>query len=280
MNAIEIKNLSKSYKEFELKNINLTLPKGYIMGLIGKNGAGKSTLINLIMGAIAKNSGEVKVMGMDNTSKDFVNLKNDIGVVLDEAAFNELLNSKQINKIMSYTYKNWDEKMFFNYLKQFSIGEKKLFKEMSKGMKMKLLIAVALCHKAKLLVFDEATSGLDPIAREEILDILNEFTRSGENTVLLSSHIISDLEKICDYICFIKNGELLFCDEKDILLEKYSLLKVSEDQLKDIPKDAIVGKRANGYGLEVLIFSDKVSNAFEKEHTTLEDIMIFSELKN
>ena len=235
-NAIEMKHVTKKYASFQLEDVSLTLPSGCIMGLVGENGAGKSTTIGLIMGSIRRDAGEIFVLGQDNTKKEFDAVKEDIGVVLDEAYFPEVLNAVNVNQIMKHTYQRWDEKQYFDYIKHFSLEEKKMFKDYSRGMKMKLAIAVALSHKPKLLILDEATSGLDPIIRDEILEIFNEFTREEDHTVLLSSHIISDLEKISDYIAFLHQGKLLFCEEKDRLLEEYGILQVTEEEEKDIPK--------------------------------------------
>jgi len=275
MNAIEINNLSKSYPGFELRDINLTLPTGAIMGLVGENGVGKSTTIKLIMNAISRDSGSVKVLGVDNLSGEFIAVKEDIGVVLDEAYFPEVLTPENVGKVMKNTYRNWDDECYYNFLNRFRLPEKKAFKDFSRGMKMKLAIAVAISHKPKLLILDEATSGLDPIVRDEILDIFNDFTRDETHSVLLSSHIVSDLEKICDYIAFIHNGKLLFCEEKDKLLEEYAIIKMSKDDFEKMPKEAVKGKKVSKYGVEVLVLKAAVSNTFSTEYTTLEDIILF-----
>jgi len=275
MNAIEINNLSKSYPGFELRDINLTLPTGAIMGLVGENGVGKSTTIKLIMNAISRDSGSVKVLGVDNLSGEFIAVKEDIEVVLDEAYFPEVLTPENVGKVMKNTYRNWDDECYYNFLNRFRLPEKKAFKDFSRGMKMKLAIAVAISHKPKLLILDEATSGLDPIVRDEILDIFNDFTRDETHSVLLSSHIVSDLEKICDYIAFIHNGKLLFCEEKDKLLEEYAIIKMSKDDFEKMPKEAVKGKKVSKYGVEVLVLKAAVSNTFSTEYTTLEDIILF-----
>lgn len=275
MNAIEINNLSKSYPGFELRDINLTLPTGAIMGLVGENGAGKSTTIKLIMNAISRDSGSVKVLGVDNLSSEFIAVKEDIGVVLDEAYFPEVLTPENVGKVMKNTYRNWDDECYYNFLNRFRLPEKKAFKDFSRGMKMKLAIAVAISHKPKLLILDEATSGLDPIVRDEILDIFNDFTRDETHSVLLSSHIVSDLEKICDYIAFVHNGKLLFCEEKDKLLEEYAIIKMSKDDFEKMPKEAVKGKKISKYGVEALVLKAAVSNTFSTEYTTLEDIILF-----
>ncbi len=275
MNAIEIKNLSKAFKEFKLDDLSLSLPTGTILGLVGENGAGKTTTIKLIMNAISADTGSVSVLGEVNTSKKFKEIKQDIGVVLDEANFPDVLNAKNINKIMEKTYKNWNQKTYFDYLEKFKLPTNKKFKEFSRGMKMKLSIAVALSHNAKLLILDEATGGLDPMARDEILDILNDFTRNENHSILFSSHITSDLEKICDYIAFIHDGKLILHEEKDMLLESYSIAKLSENEFLDVPNDAIVGKRKNNFGYEVLLKKDKINSAIALEKTTIEEIVLF-----
>lgn len=275
MNAIEIKNLCKSYSDFQLDNLSLALPEGSIMGLVGENGAGKSTTISLIMNSIARNGGEVTVLGTDNRSKEFTALKNDIGVVLDSAYFPEVLTPKNVNSVLKNTYIDWDESCFFDYLKRFSLPEKKMFKDFSRGMKMKLAIAAALSHKPKLLILDEATSGLDPMAREEILDIFNEFTRDETHSVLISSHIVSDLEKICDYIAFLHKGKLVLCEEKDRMLEEYAMVKMTAEDFQSLPEEAIKRKRTGAFGIEALVKKAEISSAFVTEHTTLEDIILF-----
>ena len=212
MNAIEIKGLEKRYDGFQLGSFDLTLPSGCIMGLVGENGAGKSTTIKLIMNAIGRDAGEISVLGVDNRSAGFRDVKEDIGVVLDEAYFPEVISARNVGKVMALTYKNWDAAAFEGYLKKFSLAPDKIFKDYSRGMRMKLAIAAALSHGAKLLILDEATSGLDPMARDELLDIFNDFTRDENCSILLSSHIVSDLEKICDYIAFLHRGRLVLCE--------------------------------------------------------------------
>lgn len=275
MNAVEIKNLSKSYKGYKLDNISFSLPMGSILGLVGANGAGKSTTIKLIMNAISRDSGEIRVLGKDNQDKCFDILKEEIGVVLDEAYFPEVITPDNVNAIMKNTYRNWDEPLYFNYLLQFKLPRKKAFKDFSRGMKMKLAIAVALSHHPKLLILDEATSGLDPIIRDEILDIFNDFTRDESHSVLISSHIVSDLEKICDYIAFIHDGRLLFCEEKDRLLEEYALVKLPRSAFETIPPKAIKGKRFTHYGAEALVLRSAVSSSFHAERVNLEEIILF-----
>lgn len=275
MNAIEIKGLEKRYDGFQLGSFDLTLPSGCIMGLVGENGAGKSTTIKLIMNAIGRDAGEISVLGVDNRSAEFRDVKEDIGVVLDEAYFPEVMSARNVGKVMALTYKNWDAAAFEGYLKKFSLAPDKIFKDYSRGMRMKLAIAAALSHGAKLLILDEATSGLDPMARDELLDIFNDFTRDENCSILLSSHIVSDLEKICDYIAFLHKGRLVLCEEKDRLLEEYALVRLPEERLSELPEESVISRRASGYGTEALVLRGGIPAAIPTEHTSLEDIILF-----
>lgn len=275
MNAIEIKGLEKRYDGFQLGSFDLTLPSGCIMGLVGENGAGKSTTIKLIMNAIGRDAGEISVLGADNRSAEFRDVKEDIGVVLDEAYFPEVMSARNVGKVMALTYKNWDAAAFEGYLKKFSLAPDKIFKDYSRGMRMKLAIAAALSHGAKLLILDEATSGLDPMARDELLDIFNDFTRDENCSILLSSHIVSDLEKICDYIAFLHKGRLVLCEEKDRLLEEYALIRLTEERLRELPEESVISRRASGYGTEALVLRGGIPAAIPTEHTSLEDIILF-----
>lgn len=275
MNAIEIKGLEKRYDGFQLGSFDLTLPSGCIMGLVGENGAGKSTSIKLIMNAIGRDAGEISVLGVDNRSAEFRDVKEDIGVVLDEAYFPEVMSARNVGKVMALTYKNWDAAAFEGYLKKFSLAPDKIFKDYSRGMRMKLAIVAALSHGAKLLILDEATSGLDPMARDELLDIFNDFTRDENCSILLSSHIVSDLEKICDYIAFLHKGRLVLCEEKDRLLEEYALIRLTEERLRELPEESIISRRASGYATEALVLRGGIPAAIPTEHTSLEDIILF-----
>lgn len=275
MNAIEIKGLEKRYDGFQLGSFDLTLPSGCIMGLVGENGAGKSTTIKLIMNAIGRDAGEISVLGVDNRSAEFRDVKEDIGVVLDEAYFPEVMSARNVGKVMALTYKNWDAAAFEGYLKKFSLAPDKIFKDYSRGMRMKLAIAAALSHGAKLLILDEATSGLDPMARDELLDIFNDFTRDENCSILLSSHIVSDLEKICDYIAFLHKGRLVLCEEKDRLLEEYALVRLPEERLSELSEESIISRRASSYGTEALVLRGGIPAAIPTEHTSLEDIILF-----
>ena len=225
--VIELKNVKKDYGDFVLDNISFSVPTGSVCGFIGQNGAGKTTTIQIILDAIKRDGGEVYVFGK-NIDEGMAELKEDIGVVFDEMGFHDFLTPKQINTVMKNIYKNWDADAFFGYLKKFSLPVKKECGKFSRGMRMKLQIATAMSHKAKLLIMDEPTSGLDPLVRDEIIDILNDFTRDEDHSILISSHIVSDLEKLCDYIAFMHNGNLMLCEEKDALLEKYRFINLTE----------------------------------------------------
>ena len=275
LNAIEIKGLVKEYPGFRLDGLDLALPSGSIMGLVGENGAGKSTTIKLIMNAVRKDSGTVSVLGTDHQSASFHDVKNDIGVVLDEAYYPEILNANDVGSIMANTYHNWEPDTYQGYLQRFGLPRNKAFRDYSRGMRMKLAIAVALSHQAKLLILDEATSGLDPMVRDEILDIFNEYTRQEDRSILLSSHIVSDLEKICDYIAFLHKGKLVLCEEKDRLLEEYALVRLSHQRLTDLPEGSVVGVENDPYGVRALVRRDMVPHDLPLEHTNLEDIILF-----
>ena len=275
MNALELNGVTKSYPGFRLNNISFALPAGCILGLIGENGAGKSTTIRLILDMARRDSGEIKIWGRDN-QKDSRLLKEEIGVVLDEASFPLGITAKDVNHIMKHTYQHWEETTFYQYIRRFSLPLQKPFKDYSRGMKMKLAIAVALSHHAKLLILDEATSGLDPIVRDEILDLFYEFTRDEDHSILISSHIVSDLEKLCDYIAFIHQGRLLFCEEKDRLLEKYGILRCSKSDFSSVDPAAVKGCRLSDYQAEALVERSRIPSCFILSRPSIEDIIVFT----
>lgn len=274
MNALEIKNLKKTYTDFKLNGLNLTLPGGCIMGLIGENGAGKSTTIKLILDIIHRDSGSITVLGRDNR-EDASRIKEEVGVVMDEVGFPECLTARQVAKIMRYTYKNWDDAAYGKYLKDFSLPSDKEFKDFSRGMKMKLGIAVAMSHHPKLLILDEATSGLDPVVRDEVVDMLSEFTRDENHSILMSSHIVSDLEKLCDYVAFLHKGELLLCEEKDVLLERYGVIHCTGEELRALDRAAVKGKRENAYGVEAIVEREAVPVGMRVSPIGIEELFIF-----
>lgn len=275
MNAIETKGLTKRYEGFTLDGLDLTLPAGCIMGLVGENGAGKSTTIRLIMDALSRDGGEIAVLGVDNQSPEFLDVKEDIGVVLDETCIAEFLTAKQLGKILAGTFQNWDQGEYDGWIKKFDLPEKKKFKDYSRGMTMKLGIAAALSHHPRLLILDEATSGLDPMVREELLEVFADFAAQENHAVLMSSHIVSDLEKICDYIAFLHRGRLVLCEEKDVLLDKYGILKCGKGEIGRVDPAAIHGKRVGEYNVEALVERDLVPAGMLVERCTLEDIILY-----
>ena len=274
-NAIEIRSLCKHYKGFSLDDLNLDLPYGCVLGLVGENGAGKSTTIRLIMDTLERDGGTVSVLGTDNRSKEFLDLKEDIGVVLDETFVPEVINARQMGKIMAGTYKNWDQAVYDGWIRRFELPLDKKFKDYSRGMTMKLGIAAALSHHPRLLLLDEATGGLDPMVREELLEVFADFAAQDGHAVLLSSHIVSDLERICDYIAFLHKGRLVLCEEKDLLLDKYGILKCSKEQLANIPQEAIHGRRVGTYGVEALVEREFMPRDAVVDRASLEDIILY-----
>ncbi len=274
MNALEVKNVYKSYDGFELRDVNLTLHEGCILGLIGENGAGKSTLIRIIMGITKSDSGEVRLLGK-NISTDLESIKEDVGFVPDNVGLPGFMNMEQIGRFMAGNYKNWDNERYFELLHKFKLNNDKKFKDFSKGMKMKAGLAVAMSHGAKLLILDEATSGLDPVIRDEILDIFLEFTREPDHSILISSHIVSDLEKLCDYIAFLHEGKIMLFEEKDSLREEYALIKCGAEELDDIPENDIIGRKVNPYGAEAIIKRDAVKAGMNVSGVDIEQLFIF-----
>ncbi len=276
-NILEIKNLSKKYGDFQLKDVCFELPKGMIMGFIGENGAGKTTTIKAILDIIKNYSGEIKIFGLDNRKND-KEIKEDIGVVLDDMFFPEILTPQNINSIMISMYQNWDVALYFKYLKDFNLTENKQIKTFSKGMRKKLEIVTALSHHPKLLILDEPTSGLDPIARNEVIEILQNFIQNEEFGVLLSSHITSDLEHIADYITFINNGEIVLTKTCDELLENYGIVKCTESEFSRIDHQDLIRYKKTKYEYEVLIENKKEFNKKYKfnviDKVTLEDLMV------
>lgn len=273
-NALEIKGLTKRYEGFTLDGVSLTVPSGCIMGFIGENGAGKSTTIKLIMDLIKKDEGSVRVLGKEPDTENKL-LKEQIGVVMDECNFPEYMTTGNIGRTLNSCYRTWNQNSFDQYCRKFGLPDDKPVKEYSRGMKRKLSIAAALSHDSRLLILDEATSGLDPIVRDEILDIFLEFIQDESHSILISSHILSDLEKICDYITFIHKGKIIFSEEKYELLDTYVIVKCSEADLKCLDPQAVVGFRKNSFGVEALVRRDRVPGGFVRDPATIEDIMLF-----
>lgn len=274
-NMLEVKGLTKLYDGFSLEDINLNLPKGSIMGFIGENGAGKTTTIKLILNLIHRDSGEIRVFGLDNRKFD-QQIKADIGVVFDESSFPDSMRVQDIGKVMRKIYPNWDQEVFDNYRTCFSLPQKKDIKEFSRGMKMKLSIVVALSHHAKLLILDEATSGLDPIVRDEILDVLLEFIQDENHSIFLSSHITSDIEKIADYITFIHRGRIVLSESKDELLDRYGILKCKTSDFDSLDKALIKGYRKSQFGVEALVEKNQFRTGYLIDRASIEDIMLFT----
>lgn len=274
MNALEIKDLTKTYGDFTLDHLNFSLPSGSILGLIGENGAGKSTTIRLILGMSRPDGGSIRIFGRSN-AQNLAAIKEDLGVVLDEIGYPDCITPKQLNKILKNTYAHWDEGVYQKYLKNFSLPQDKMFKEFSRGMKMKLGIAAALSHDPKLLILDECTSGLDPVVRDEVVDIFHEFTREESHSILISSHIVSDLEKLCDYIAFLHEGKLLLCEEKDRLLERYGLIHCTQEQWNRLDHAAVKGKKASTYGIEAIVERNKIPANFTVSPIGIEELFIY-----
>ena len=277
MNALEIKNISKTYKNFKLDDISFVLPCGHIMGLIGENGAGKSTIINCILDIIEKDSGSISVLGQKN-DKNNVSLKENIGVVLDASDVYDNYTVKQVENIMKDVYKQWNHEVYDYYIQKFALPLNKMIKDFSRGMKMKMAITIALSHQPKLLILDEATSGLDPIMRDEILDVFMEFVQDENHAILLSSHISSDLEKIADYITFIHEGKLILSTSKDELIYEYGLMKCRNDEFNMIDKEDIIRYRIKTYEVEILVKDrEKMAKKYPNcivDPTKLDDIMM------
>ena len=275
-NILEVRNLTKQYADFTLDHVSFSIPKGTIMGLIGENGAGKSTTINAILDLIHKDDGTVTFWGQELSSAK--QLKEDIGVVFDGINFYETLTAAKVGKISQAAYKQWDDRLYREYLNRFQLPADKEIKTFSKGMKTKLCIAAALSHAPKLLILDEATSGLDPVMRDDILDVFLDFVQDEEHSILMSSHISTDLEKIADYIAFIHKGKLLFCKTKDELRYCYGILRCRTEEFQRIDKSDILAYRKEDYQWDVLV-ADK-ENAKRKykpcvvDDATIDDILL------
>lgn len=273
MNAIEIKNLTKKFPGFKIDNLSLMLPSGCIMGLIGENGAGKTTVMKLILDIIHKDGGSIRILGKDN--EDNINLtKEDIGVVMDNIGIPECLSAEQVGKVMKCTFRRWDSDEYLRLLNILEIPFGKQFKDFSRGMKMKLGIAIAMSHGSKLLLMDEPTSGLDPVVRDTVVDMLMDFTRAEDHSVLISSHIVSDLEKLCDYVAFLHKGKLLLCEEKDKLLSEYGIIRCSNEQLHQIEEESVIYKKEIKYGVEAIVKRDRVKG-INISPISIEELFIF-----
>lgn len=273
-NAIETKGLTKCFPGFTLEGLNLTLPSGCILGLIGENGAGKTTAIKLLLGMLKPDGGSASVLGAD-ISGDLQGVKEAIGVVLDEPGLPHMLKAGQVDKIMGRIYKSWSSQDFAALLRRLAIPEDKPYGDFSRGMKMKMGLAIALAHKPRLLLLDEATSGLDPVVRDDVTDLLLDFTRDEEHSILLSSHIVSDLEKVCDYIAFLHKGRLMLLEEKDALLNEYALLQCSLKEAEQIDPAAVIGRRDTPYGCRLIVRRDAAPAGAALGSISIEELFIF-----
>ena len=275
---IEVENLNKTYPGFSLKNVSFKVPGGCIMGLIGENGAGKSTTIKAVLDLIRTDGGKIRVLGRDVRKKG-KEIREDIGVVLDGASFHETLRAREIGKFMGKIYHNWDEKYYQRLLKTFDVPGNKPIKNFSTGMKMKLMIVADMAHHPNLLILDEATSGLDPVVRDEILDMFQEFIQDEEHSVLISSHITSDLEKVADYITFIHKGEIFLSEEKDRIMEEYGIVRCRPEDVAAIDEAMIVGVSRGTYSSDVLVNQrEKLKQQhpdFMINRIKLEDVLLF-----
>ncbi|MCI9307406.1 MAG: ABC transporter ATP-binding protein [Lachnospiraceae bacterium] len=276
--AIKVQGLTKHYKDFTLDNVSFQVPAGSIVGFIGENGAGKSTTIKAILDLIQKDDGSIELLGQENGARNR-EIKEQISVIFDECYFPDGLMVENVNQMMKQTYRHWEPETFFHYCKEFGLPGKKEVKEFSRGMKVKLSIAVALSHKAKLIILDDACGSLDPIVRNEILDIFMDFIQEEEHTVFLSSHITSDIEKICDYILLIHKGRILFFENKDALLYDYGIVKCTEEQYKELDPAWIVGVQKNRFEVEVLVNNrQSLEGQFHDyvvDQASIEDILLY-----
>jgi len=274
MNALELKSVTKHYRDFTLDSIDLALPSGAILGLVGENGAGKTTTIKLILDMLRRDGGTITLFGRD-ARESYPLAREDVGVMLDEVGFSACLTARNIARIMRGIFRNWDDAAFAALLGRLNVPENKAFKELSLGMKKKLGLAAALAHRPKLLLLDEPMSGLDPIARDEVLELFSDFTRDEEHAILISSHIVSDLEKLCDYIAFLHRGRLLLCEEKDRLHEEYGIVRCSLDELRALPEGAVLGRRTTPYGAEALMRRGDVPAGLAVGAVDIEQLFIF-----
>lgn len=273
-NALEITGLCKQYEGFALRNVSFTLPSGCVMGFIGENGAGKTTTIKAVLNLIHRDAGSIRVLGQDNIREERA-VKECIGVVLEDGCFLNTMNARQVDVLMGKAYQNWHSEQFFDFLKRFGIDTGKKIKDYSKGMRMKVNIAAAMSHDAKLLLMDEPTSGLDPVVRDEVLDLFYDFMQDEGHSILLSSHITSDLDKIADYITFIHQGQIVLSEPRDMLLDTYGVLHCTAEQLAALKPSAVRGKRMGAFGCEALVRRDGIPASWPVEPVNIEQMMLF-----
>lgn len=272
--AVAVRGLRKNFKGFSLGDVTFCVPRGSVVGFIGENGAGKSTTIKSILGLVCPDAGSLSVFGKEISALSKAD-RNRVGAVLGETCLPENLNLKDIDAVMRRIFLHWSSDVFFGYTDKFSLPRDKKVKDFSRGMRQKVSLAVALSHGAELLILDEPTAGLDPVARDEILDILYDFMQSEEHSILISSHIVSDLEKLCDYILFIHEGRIVFFEEKDILREKYAILRSTAERLSEIDPSAVVAFSRGEYGISALVRRDLLPAGIVTERAGIEDIMLY-----
>ena len=274
---LTVKNLSKQFVDFKLDNISFELPRGSVMGLIGPNGSGKTTTIKLILNMLKKNQGKIEILGYDNIKEEQI-AKENLGIVFDSNYFVDEWNMKMVEKAMSRFYKTWNHLRFYSYIEQFKIAKSKKVKELSKGMQMKLMLACAFSYDSKLLILDEPTSGLDPVSRDELLEIIEKYVEDGKHSVLFSTHITSDLEKIADYITFIHQGRIILTESKDNLIYKYAILRCKEKQFENLDKSDILAYRRQDYQIDVLVNNKEAAErkyaGIVIDHATIDEIML------
>ena len=274
MNAIEIRGLTKHYPDFTLDQLMLALPEGCILGLIGENGAGKTTAMRLLLGMTKPDGGTAEVLGTEITA-DLSAVKEELGVVLDEPGIPWCMTARQAGRMLAGIYRNWDAAAFDTLLKKLDIPAAKPFQELSRGNRMKLGIAMALAHHPRLLLLDEPTSGLDPVVRDQVVSLLSDFTREENRSILISSHIVSDLEKLCDYIAFLHKGKLMLLEEKDRLLEEYAFFRCEGAELEKLPDGAVIGRKKTPYGVSAIVRRDALPARAETSPVTLEELFVF-----
>ena len=274
MDNVKVENLKKIYKDFVLHDITFNVPQGTVVGVIGENGAGKSTTLNCILDTVKPDSGEIYIFGKNIVNLD-VETRNRIGAVIGEDGLPSNLTARQAEKVLRGVLLRWSAEKFNNYLKKFELPTDKQISAFSRGMKQKLMIAVALSHETSLLVLDEPTSGLDPIARDEIIDVFYDYIQDEKHSIIFSSHILSDLEKICDYILFIHKGKQIFFEEKNVLYEKYGILNCGVKEFEEVPPEAVIGFNKTVYGVNALVKRNLIGQKYKLEQAKIDDIMLY-----
>lgn len=276
-NILEINGLCKAYDDFSLKDVSFSLPRGFIMGFVGENGSGKTTTIRSILNMAKIDSGKITVFGLDSVT-DTITIKERLGVVFDSLYLAEHLNIKQIEQQLKPFYKNWNSEEFFRRIREFDLPDNRKVGDFSKGMKMKVMIAIALSHKAELIILDEPTSGLDPVARDELLDILSEYIEDENRGVLFSTHITADVERIADYVTILHSGKVWYTGTKDELTESYAVIKGAKEDIPDALKEKLIGFHAYRNGFDALIKTDNLANlpdTLEYEKASIDEILVY-----